>query len=271
MGENRISHLRKTKGLTQRALAEKVGTSQQQIQRIEAGVIAVRLELALRIADALATRLADVFPKLARNKSEKKQRKFAPSQAELSLAGIDPDPSHWTVKFFMHDGRQFLFRVSSSDKDRLESIAQNSGKSFFVFNSHDKCIALNRTKVAACQFLFDFFMSDKPEAEEQFKLTMHLIATKETISFDVEPDTKTPLEDELGSESQLQSLFSFLDEGDDDEVVWFDDEDGERVYIRSNELLLLEAPLICCEPELWEKSLEDETEKPEISNTESKS
>src|SRR5258705_10169790 len=114
--DNRIWHLRKARDLTQRVLAEKVGTSQQQIQRIEAGVIAVRLDLAVKIANALGTRLGDVFPKLAKAEKKRGRRKAPAAQVnqELSNAGIDPDPRHWTVKFFTRDGRVFLYGISSS-------------------------------------------------------------------------------------------------------------------------------------------------------------
>ena len=59
-----MRELREAKKLSQRQLAELVGTSQQQIQRIEAGLQAARIDVAVKIAEALGGSLADVFPGL---------------------------------------------------------------------------------------------------------------------------------------------------------------------------------------------------------------
>ena len=48
---NLIRDKRKALGLTQQQLAGMVGTSQQQVQRVEAGAQTVRLDLAVSIAD----------------------------------------------------------------------------------------------------------------------------------------------------------------------------------------------------------------------------
>lgn len=264
MTENRLWQLRKAAKLTQRALAEKVGTSQQQIQRIEAGIIAVRLDLGARLADALGVGLGDVFPKLAKSKKSKKGRKDTTAETDqlLSEAGIDPDPRQWTIKFFMHDGREFFYRVASTEKDRLESIVSDFDKSFLVFNSQSKCVAINNKKIGACQFLYDLHFPDNPDEEEdKFELELQLISSKDPITFDLEPDTSKPEEDDVGLQSQLQLLFIYLDGADENEVVWFDDVDGERVYIRASEVLSIEVPLVCCEPALWKKSLEQCTEE----------
>jgi hypothetical protein len=45
--------------------------------------------------------------------------------------------------------------------------------------------------------------------------------------------------------------------------VLFDDEDGERVYIRPTQMLAIEVPLICCEPALWKAYMEGLTEDEE--------
>jgi DNA-binding XRE family transcriptional regulator len=60
--KNRIQELRTALGLTQRQLASMVGTSQQQIQRLETGLQAARLDLAARICSALGKPIQQVFP-----------------------------------------------------------------------------------------------------------------------------------------------------------------------------------------------------------------
>jgi len=261
MAKNRIFELRKVGKLSQRELAQRADTSQQQIQRVEAGVVAVRLDLAKRIADALNVNLHDVFPGLRAPTKASRRKKEHFEDPELA---VDLDPRIWTVKFFIFDGREFAFEVSSFDMRRLESIVSESNKTFLVFSSRDRSVAVNRTKLAACQFLFDSPSVKGPESEnDSYALHLHLVSSKKPLSFDVEPDTKPAEHDEEGFASQLQHLFIDLDgvDQDDDEVVLFDDVDGERVYVRSRELLLVEAPLECCEPSLFDKSMEGHDEE----------
>lgn len=53
MLQNHIKQLRTQQSITQRELAFMVGTSQQQIQRIETGKVAAKLSLAQAICNAL--------------------------------------------------------------------------------------------------------------------------------------------------------------------------------------------------------------------------
>ncbi|MEC4890959.1 MAG: helix-turn-helix transcriptional regulator [Nitrospira sp.] len=59
---NRIRVFRQELGLSQKALAANIGTSQQQIQRIEAGTQSVRHDLAIKISAALGAPVATLFP-----------------------------------------------------------------------------------------------------------------------------------------------------------------------------------------------------------------
>lgn len=61
MLQNNIKQLRTQLSITQRELAFMVGTSQQQIQRIESGKVAARLGLAQAICSALDKPLNAVF------------------------------------------------------------------------------------------------------------------------------------------------------------------------------------------------------------------
>src|SRR5262245_39629193 len=105
--ENRVKQLRSQLGLSQRKLAEMVGTSQQQIQRVETGRIAARLELATKLSEALGKPLDVVFPgsgkvlkKLAK---EFKNARYLPEQtfAELNEHGVEGDPRTWFVKLLL--------------------------------------------------------------------------------------------------------------------------------------------------------------------------
>lgn len=59
-----IRRLRETRGLSQRELAEKVGTTQSAIARLEAGNISPSLPTLDRIADALGAELTVAFTDL---------------------------------------------------------------------------------------------------------------------------------------------------------------------------------------------------------------
>jgi transcriptional regulator with XRE-family HTH domain len=249
MVRNRIFQLRKDAKLTQRELALRVGTSQQQIQ----------LDVATRIADALGVKLYAVFPGLPKSMKARAGAKQSIENLErrLASAGIDSDPRVWSIKLFMFDGRTFDFQIAGDDKERLESIISSVGKRFLVFNSKGRVLAVNRSRIAACQFLFDPPSTiHEEDKDDNYKLRLHLVSAISPISFDVEPDSKPLDQDEEGFQSQLQFLLLNLDGNDDDEAFSFDDVDGERVYIRANEVLLIDVPLICCEPSLFEASFE---------------
>jgi transcriptional regulator with XRE-family HTH domain len=261
-----MSLFRKSRGLTQRALADLAGTSQQQVQRIEAGIQGVRLELATRIANALGSQLGDVFPFMENGRRVKglAASRYALKREQLVEAGIDPDPAVWTVKLFAHDGRVFLYQVPSDEKARLERMVSDGDGRFVIFTSDTHRVALNLRKFAATQFLFDFDLVDSTnESPEKLELSLHLIASKEPVAFDVEPDQKSQEEADDDSSSQLQNLFFYLEMGqEEDEVISFDDVDGESVYVRTTEVLAIEVPLVCVEPALqnaeFEGYLEDE-------------
>lgn len=61
MPKNKIRHLRKSKGLTVAALAERAGLSQPHLTRIEGGSRGLSIPLAEKIASALGTEVAEVL------------------------------------------------------------------------------------------------------------------------------------------------------------------------------------------------------------------
>lgn len=261
---NRIHEKRAALGLSQRALAKATGTSQQQIQRIEAGVQAVRIDLAARIAGALNSSLAEVFPKIQKELNSKKgrSRKFAQpplSRELLAEAGIEADPRQWTLRIGFEDGREVDYWVSAAEKERVSSIIWDATFDFFAFDTDTKRVAANRSKINYAHFLFDLGVIRKEQEEESYKVVVNFVGTKESVVYGVEPDDADSEEDGEGFRSQLQNLFFDMDgrDADDDEIVWFDDEDGERVYLRTKQILFMEVPLLCCEPALWRSYLDN--------------
>jgi transcriptional regulator with XRE-family HTH domain len=266
MAKNHLPELRKSLGLTQRALAELAGTSQQQVQRIEAGVQGVRLELAVKIAAVLDRELAEIFPSLGFDpKRGLAGSRYVNQRAKLLAAGLDPDPNYWTVKFFANDGRLFEYLIPSDEKDRLEKIVSSNSRlsgNIFVFTTSTKWVALNRAKIAATQFLFDRGLVVEDDDQRTDELKLDMIGSAIPIVFGIVPDTKSLEDDDQGSSSELQRLFLELESGLE-EVVSFYDEDRERVYVRTAEILAVEVPIACCEPALWNAQMEGLTEDEE--------
>jgi DNA-binding XRE family transcriptional regulator len=142
MTSTKIRALREKKGLTQRQLAKVVGTSQQQIQRIETGVQAPRFDLAARICSALKTPMEQVFPTTKkpiaalRRKGLSAESIFRDNEfgAGMEAAGIDMDPAVWTFKLRLRGGAMKMFPVSGPEKNRLWSAVQDPTE-FVVFDS----------------------------------------------------------------------------------------------------------------------------------------
>jgi transcriptional regulator with XRE-family HTH domain len=89
----RVRVLRKKLKWSQRKLAKRANTSQQQIQRIETEQRSVRIDLALRICSALSQPLATVFPKTARTVAATIQQHGENPQAALQHLLSDRDAS----------------------------------------------------------------------------------------------------------------------------------------------------------------------------------
>lgn len=175
---NRIAELRKRLGLSQRALAEKAKTSQQQIQRIEAGAQIARFDLAARIAVALDEPLRVVFPETELPKPRKVRPSDAPiglpdltkeERAGLEKGGIDPVWEQSTLRYCLTGGAWGCLPISGVDKARLWRITQDSEapKDFIVFDSGPRRYAINSKYLSALQFLFDPIFEDAKERKRK--------------------------------------------------------------------------------------------------------
>ena len=269
MLKNRIREFRNARGMSQRQLASKVSTSQQQIQRIEAGVQAARLDIAARICAAFDESMDQVFPatkkilkKLpAKGKQLENLRADETRIEEMEHAGIDMDPKMWTLKFRLRGGTQGMLSISGLEQKRLWNLFQNPDKDgFIVFDATAKRIALSPKHLLFWQFLFDPpYVSTEPEKEPDV-LSAFFADSKEPLNFEVDAD-----EDELGrddndgSQAQLQGLLFTLElhGGVEDMIVSFEDVDGERAFFRCTDLSMIEIPLWAVEPALDREDEED--------------
>lgn len=131
MLQNNIKQLRTQLSITQRELAYMVGTSQQQIQRIETGKVAAKLGTAQAICNALDKPLNIVFPESDRliNDFHKKRRKTDDDLEEIATSGIEMDSGLWIVKLWLQGQQDYLLLpISAADKRRFYYYFQETAK-----------------------------------------------------------------------------------------------------------------------------------------------
>jgi transcriptional regulator with XRE-family HTH domain len=263
--------MRESKGLSQRDLAKAVGTSQQQIQRIEAGIQAPRVAIATRICQALGQDMGLVFPStrkpLAGLKGSSgdtiRDERFVSS---MERAGIEMDTSAWTIKAWVRRRSEPLdFAISGADYKRLLAVLQDTSISgFVVFDSENIRVALNRGHLLAWQFVEDPPPEQRMARDEKEPggLFVYYPEASEPVGFDIDSDSVIAFSDQdEGDLSQLQHLFFTLDiEGADDNIVQFVDTDGDYVFLRTSEVAALTVPLWAIEPKL-EANIQREIER----------
>jgi len=146
--ENNLESLRSRGELTQSALAKKAGTSQQQIQRIEAGKGELSLDLAIRIASALEVGLSEVFPAAAsidRTRILSQLRRAQPGPKAESSKNVKSMTWITPVLFAFDDGTEFIAGVDESQIAHLEERiwADPKAKGFALFTSQKFVVAVN--------------------------------------------------------------------------------------------------------------------------------
>ena len=103
----RIAAKRKEKGITQEALAEKLGISQESLCRMEKGLISPRFERLLDFSQALDCPIADLFAKpLGKN-----------SNVFTSMSPSGTDAAHVSVSALMKKPNTLATRVRSLRPD----------------------------------------------------------------------------------------------------------------------------------------------------------
>jgi transcriptional regulator with XRE-family HTH domain len=254
--ENRIRQIREKVGLSQQALAELVGTSQQQIARIETGTQSVKLDLALRIALALKSDLGRVFPGTAslvgRGKSRKSRSELvelhydAEALRKFDSAGVDLDPATWVLQLRMRGRINLGFVVSTADAVRLRRNIYNPDPStpFFIFNSSQVAVALNLNHLFHYYELWDKHTPadwhDPDISTEQ--VSVYLSDSRKPIRLDVEVDEGFP--DEEDERGQLRGILTMLQLSvEPGEFISFMDEDGEHAFFRAEEIAIMTIPL----------------------------
>lgn len=244
MSKNKVKKLRMQLGMSQRELATQAGTSQQQIQRIEAGKITTSLQTAKAISGALGKPLETVFPAaakaLASLASQIQETGYIADDALSKVAdgGVEADPSMWTLKLLLKGHNEpNLFPISASEKRRLYALVQNEEEGtmvqFLVFDTTEARHAINLAEITFCQFLFDAAIghneshADATEAHSEHNVQILMAGGGPTLDLAVDSD-----DDE--EEGQLSHMLFMLESGtlEPNERVHIVDEDGEHAFIR---------------------------------------
>jgi len=263
---NRIRHFRQKAGLTQRKLAELSRTSQQQIQRIEAGVQSARLELAARLCSALNQNVEVVFPgtkkPLEKFRTAVKAGRHTDfddrSTPVMEKAGLDVEPEVWFLKVWLRSQPNAeVFPISGIEQKRLWRLLQEGvAPGFAVFDSEDERIAINPSQLLVWHFLWEGSLALRDPTPKKFPgLVVFLADRAEPLEFEIDDDdTEFGPEENDGRGTQLQRLFFDLETfgTDPESVLSFEDQGGEEVFLRASDVKLLRVPLSAVEPRLAE-------------------
>ncbi|EML5943702.1 helix-turn-helix transcriptional regulator [Citrobacter freundii] len=258
--QNKIKELRTQLSITQRELADMVGTSQQQIQRIETGKVAAKLGLAQAISAVLKKPLNAVFPgndtllQKVRNQSSRSDDDLG----SIADSGIEMDGCIWTVKLWLRGQQDYLLLpISPADKRRFYSYFQERAvpgyEHFFVFDSEQHRYALNAREVIFHQFLFEVFppIPDDEDGDANAgrygNVHITMVNGGPVIELCCEPDESEDESD--GDIGQLNAFFDILEsEPESTERYQLTDIDGEDAFIRIGSIAMVRVPLDALEP-----------------------
>lgn len=267
MIENRIKALREKKGLSQKQLAALVGTSQQQIQRIETSKQSIRFDMALQVCKALEASMQTVFPQTKETLTQARRRGQTLSDMlhdrefrdELEKVGVDMELDLWFFKYRLRGGAEGIWPVSGPERRRLwRAVQRVDSEQFVVFDSEETKVVLNLNHLTYSHFLFEpsdrgYLQKENKDGEvmREGAVSVYMADSPEPLYFDVDPDW--PPEDPAEDEGQLRFLVVVADtimEDDTNEVFYFMDGDGETAFFRAWDVAMIEIPLRLLEPEL---------------------
>ena len=259
--ENQIKANRLAMGLTQKELAKMIGTSQQQIQRIESGSSSTRLDVAAKLSQVLRKPPEKLFPgagkALEKMRLERQTSRYVEldSWSKVREAGIEPDLRVWTLKMGIRGySEPFFFRnVSGLDKEQVFSGIQSEESSsdervnFVVFDSDSHRVAINLTELSYCHFLFDPVMENVLKLgdncdevtetdKSDYLARAYTVGGGPTLVLELDPDE---LSDDEVDEDMSQCRGAFYDLATacvSSQRIFLTDQDGEQIAIRAGNL-----------------------------------
>lgn len=270
--KNKVQHYRQRMKLSQRRLAELVGTSQQQIQRLETGSAPVRLDIGTQICKALQQPMNVVFPGSANAMknadNERKRSEFLELDAwkDVRDSGLEPDMRVWTIKIGLRGYEEPLcYGIPSGEKSRLfkeiqkEESAYAEESPFVVFESTERMVAINLRELNYCYFQFEradiaeriALSKEKSNADAGLDATnamVYSVGGGKPLLLDLLIDEQF---DEDGAEmGECRGIFYELqNDFDNSKKIFLTNSDGETAVIRVGNLALLDIPLLVLEGE----------------------
>ncbi len=270
--KNRIRDFRLKAGLSQRALAEKAGTSQQQVARIERGVQQASVALAGKLCSALGQPMERLFPGSAsavRRMRNMDDREYGTDilnggalSEEMAKAGIDLDPRTWFLKMRLSNGTSHVYTVSGSEQRRIRHLIQSASDQFVVFDTDTSRVMVNLDHLEYVHWLFEAIPDyatihdkDRDSAEERDEgenpnesVIVYTAGSCEVLSFNVDPDD----DEESGQFSHIFAMAEMQSPDDPRYHFHFEDEDGEEVFLLSTSVSMLSVPRWVIDPNAYE-------------------
>lgn len=263
---NRILKLRTKLKLSQRALAKKVGISQQHIQRLETSdTIDLGFILATNICKALGQPLGVVFPQTRRVLSklpvgaDGQGCSIEPlfcdpkTKAEIEAAGIDMDIRPWFIEMKLRGQSEAIHALlGDGEYSRLWSSLQEEHPSdpFAVFEGADGYrYAVQRKHLLAWHFKFDVgdvvkvdSNGQRIDAESEVPHeTIRLWFADGTAVVELDGLEDEPDQNDLDDVGDLADIFYTL-ESIDEGFLHLVDSAGEPFWFRIEEVALFAAP-----------------------------
>jgi transcriptional regulator with XRE-family HTH domain len=248
-------------GLTQTQLAARAKTSQQQIQRIEAGQ-SVRLELASAICAALKVPLEKVFP--GTKAPAKRSRRGAGQEVEgrLANAGIGTDDlPHDLLITFRNGMRRFWKLTDVEARQAVRSLRASPDREndlgpkwmrFVLIETETHTAVVNPEEIAHVASGWDV-LDDAPDVPEE--LNVYLIGSTEPLQLWTAADPERPEDLDTDSPEDYAEYEQYMEEAPvqhalrmlDGEVERADfmhlpDQDGAVHSVKYGCIALLEIP-----------------------------
>jgi hypothetical protein len=229
------------------------------------------LELAARLCSALNQKVEVVFPG-----TKKPLQKFraALSTGEIARlddqstgvmekAGLDVEPEVWFLEVWLRSqATAEVFPISGIEQKRLWSLLQEDRPlGFAVFDSEGDRIAINPRHLLVWHLHWESSLGPRYSSDQKFAgLTVFLSDRNKPLQFEIgEDDVEFGPEENEGRATQFQRLFVNLETCDlqSENIVSFEDINGEEVFLRCSDVKLLRVPLSAVEPKLAEAEMQD--------------
>ena len=186
----------------------------------------------------------------------------------VAATGVEADSRYWIFRVQLRGQSDVLdFCVEPEEKRRLFSAVQSeSGDdeelSFIVFDTKDERIGLNLAHCLYCHFIYEareMGSSDEnvSDEEEAGGVQAYFADLLTPVRFSVDMDRGEPGDEE--DAGCFRTIFFYMDINvERNQRFYFEDGDGENVFIRAADLALLKVPLWVVDPDFLLIDDEDE-------------